>query len=55
MRFTDEILGDLSLGADSPAVDGGDPAADRGDEPVGDDPCKHDLGHLAGTEDAQAR
>ena len=54
--FADEILGDFALAPDSACVDAGDPDVPCGDEPEGEGgACRLDLGHLAGTGDAQAR
>ena len=54
--FANELLGDLSLDPDLPCVDGGDPNADCGDEPRAEvDSCRLDMGHLAGTAEAQSR
>jgi hypothetical protein len=54
--FTQPLLGDFSLRANSACVDAGDPAAECDDEPLSEDEsCRRDLGHLAGTQQARAR
>lgn len=56
VRFADEIVGDLTLAADSPCVDAGDPGAACDEEPRDrDGRCRLDLGHTGNTAEARAR